>query len=123
MEKNGNSPTFHAKITPAQVLARIAEDKKAKEPKISKVSEKSPQVDPGHVSAEDPEAEEPKKAPKKEPTVKGKKAELTFPATIRINAYGFIGLRKPLLTALGWKKDMALSVVKNPDGSVTVRKA
>jgi hypothetical protein len=51
------------------------------------------------------------------------KPELTFPATIKINHYGFVNLRKQLLEALGWTKDMALVVVKNPDGSVTVRKA
>jgi len=64
-----------------------------------------------------------KEKQKKEPKAKGKKAELTFPATIRINAYGFVGIRKALLAALGWKKDMQLSVVKNEDGSVTLRKA
>jgi hypothetical protein len=32
-------------------------------------------------------------------------------------------LERALLAALDWKVDMALVVVKNPDGSVTVKKA
>ena len=61
--------------------------------------------------------------PEKQPKAKGKKAEpLTFPATIQVNHYGFINIRKPLLEALGWSKDMTLSIVKNEDGSATVTK-
>lgn len=67
---------------------------------------------------------EPNEKPKKEPKAKAKKKEpLTFPVTIKINHYGFVNLRKQLLEALGWKKDMALTVVRNEDGTVTVRKA
>jgi hypothetical protein len=122
------TPVFHAKITPQSVRQAQAEDKAkaaAKEPKISKVSEKLPQVGP-----EQPEAEEPKKAqkkekPKKEPKAKGKKEKepLTFPVAVRINAYGFLGIRKPLLEALDWHKGMGLKIDKNADGSATVRKA
>lgn len=49
--------------------------------------------------------------------------KVTFPASIRINDYGFIGMRKSLLEALSWSKGMALRLEKNQDGSVTVRKA
>lgn len=62
---------------------------------------------------------QPKKATKKAPTPKA----VTFPATIRINAYGFIGLRKCLLEGLGWSKSMRLQIDKNADGSATLRKA
>ena len=58
-----------------------------------------------------------KKAPKK------KDKTVTFPASIRVNAYGFIGIRKPLLEALSWHKGEKLTIDKNTDGSVTVRKA
>jgi hypothetical protein len=57
-----------------------------------------------------------KKAPKK------KDKTVTFPADIRVNAYGFIGIRKPLLEALSWHKGMALKIDKNVDGSATIKK-
>jgi len=124
MEKP-NGTVFKARITPAEVRAKIAEDKAklaGKEPKISKVSEKLPQVD-----AEQPEVEEPKKEPKKRPQKEAKKKKeppaLEFPVSARINDYGFIGLKKGLLAALGWHKGMGLKIDKNPDGSATVRKA
>jgi len=40
-----------------------------------------------------------------------------------INNYGFIFMRKKWLATLGWKKGMPLKIERNPDGSVTVRKA
>jgi hypothetical protein len=58
-----------------------------------------------------------KKAPKK------KDKTVTFPASIRVNAYGFIGIRKPLPEALGWKLNENLQIERNADGSITVRKA
>jgi hypothetical protein len=69
------------------------------------------------------------KTPDDKKATKPKKSEapapkaVTFPATIRINAYGFIGLRKGLLEALGWSKSMRLQIDKNPDGSVTIKSA
>jgi len=39
------------------------------------------------------------------------------------NNYGFIFMRKKWLAVLDWKKGMALKISKNPDGSITVRKA
>ena len=126
MEKiNSTSTVFRARITPAEVRAKIAEDKAklaGKESKINKVSEKLPQV-----GAEQPEAEESKKESKKRPPKEAKKKKeptaLEFPVSARINDYGFIGLKKRLLEALGWHKGMALKIDKNADGSATVRKA
>ena len=57
-----------------------------------------------------------KKAPKK------KDKTATFPASIRVNDYGFIGIRKPLLEALSWHKGENLTIDKNADGSATLRK-
>jgi hypothetical protein len=56
-------------------------------------------------------------------TQKKAKTPLTFPAPIRINNYGFIGVRKPLLEALSWHKGEKLTIDKNADGRITVRKA
>lgn len=51
-----------------------------------------------------------------------KKEAVTFPASIRINDYGFLGLKKGLLEALGWNKGVRLQIDKNADGSATLRK-
>lgn len=45
-----------------------------------------------------------------------------FPVDARINDYGFLNFRKPLLEALGWHKGMSVKIGKNPDDSITVRK-
>jgi hypothetical protein len=63
------------------------------------------------------------KTRKKATPRKKAKAPLSFPAPIRINDYGFIGVRKPLLEALSWHKGEKLTIDKNADGSVTLRKA
>jgi hypothetical protein len=68
-------------------------------------------------------AAKPKKETKKATPQKKAKAPLIFPADIRVNAYGFIGIRKPLLEALSWHKGEKLTIEKNADGSATVRKA
>jgi hypothetical protein len=97
------------KITVANVKEGIEEDKR-------KAAAKNSQPQP----AEKPKKEtkkETKKAPEK------KNTPATFPASIRINDYGFIGLKKGLLEALGWHKGMSLRIDKNPDGSATLRKA
>jgi hypothetical protein len=46
-----------------------------------------------------------------------------FPAAAKINDYGFLHFKNAWLQNLGWSKGMALEVGKNPDGSVTLRKA
>jgi hypothetical protein len=111
-------------VTPTEkaLIAKEREEKvkKAAERKAARLENEKAEAEKAKAGAEDPEA---KKVPKKEPKTKGKKAELTFPATIRINHYGFVGIRKPLLAALGWHKDMALRIDKNSNGSVTMRKA
>jgi hypothetical protein len=42
---------------------------------------------------------------------------LVFPAPIRINNYGFIGVLKSILEALSWHKGEKLTIDKNADGS------
>jgi hypothetical protein len=127
MEKiNSTSTVFKARITPAEVRAKIAEDQAKVAAKGEKIGNKV--VEPKHPKREKPEnldavveeTEEKKAKPKpkkKEPPA------LEFPVSARINNYGFIGVRKGLLAALDWHKGMALKIEKNPDGSVTVRKA
>jgi len=56
-----------------------------------------------------------KKAPKNKPEVK-------YPLESRINAYGFLHFGKSLLADLGWTKGAKITIEKNPDGSVTLRK-
>ena len=51
------------------------------------------------------------------------KATSVFPAAAKINDYGFLHFKNAWLENLGWSKGMALEVGKNPDGSVTLRKA
>ena len=46
-----------------------------------------------------------------------------FPADAEINDYGFLHFRKSWLEDLGWTKAMLLTVEKNTDGSITMRKA
>ena len=101
--------------------------KERKKRKLDRLQYEKAEAEKAKAGGEQPEAEEPKKrepkglAPKKQP--KAKKPDLTFPTTVRVNAYGFVGIRKALLAALDWHKSMTLSVVKNPDGSVTIKKA
>jgi len=56
-----------------------------------------------------------KKDPKNKP-------ELEYPLESRINAYGFLHFRKNLLTDLGWNKGMAVTLDKNSEGNITIRK-
>jgi len=53
-----------------------------------------------------------------------------FPAEARINDYGFLHFKKCWLEELGWpvstkenRFEVPLKIEKNPDGSITVRKA
>jgi hypothetical protein len=59
------------------------------------------------------------KKPKTEKPPKG----IQYPVDVRINAYGFLRLSKDLCEDLSWHWDMALKLVKNADGSATLRKA
>jgi len=56
---------------------------------------------------------------KKEPK---NKPEIKYPLETRINAYGFIHFSKNLLTNLGWSKGMAVTIGKDPDGNITIRR-
>jgi hypothetical protein len=58
------------------------------------------------------------KRPKEE-----KPAAVEFPADSHLNPYGFIFMRKKWLKELDWTLGMKLQIERNPDGSVTVRKA
>jgi hypothetical protein len=55
--------------------------------------------------------------------IEAKAKESPFPADAKINDYGFLHFKNGWLENLGWAKGMALKVDKNPDGSVTLRKA
>ena len=59
--------------------------------------------------------------PQEEKPRKAKPAK--FPVDARINDYGFLNFRKPLLAALGWRKGMPVKINKNEDSSITVQKA
>ena len=97
---------FKPKITPEQVNEGIKKDAKKQKNKAKGKSQKK--KTPAKENAE-------KKAREVKPT--------TFPVKARINDYGFLNFRKPLLEALGWTKGIDLTIEKNPDGSITIRKA
>jgi len=61
---------------------------------------------------------------KAKPNPKSEKTETpAFPVDAKINDYGFLHFKNAWLENLGWTKGMALKIDKNPDGSVTLRKA
>jgi hypothetical protein len=62
------------------------------------------------------------KQKKKPKTQKNAPKGIQFPVAARINAYGFLNFRKRLLDALGWTKGQKLTIERNADGSITVRK-
>jgi len=72
----------------------------------------------GEAHQEDTEKLEAKQKEKRTRKVK----PIKFPVDARINDYGFLNFRKPLLEALGWHKGMPVKISKNDDGSITVRK-
>jgi hypothetical protein len=115
LQNADKSPQFKPKITPAQVKEQIANDKK----KLTKTQSENcaeKTLPPVEKKAKR------KKAAQKEVKKEDKEA-VTFPLAARINAYGFIFLKAKWLAALSWHVDMPLSIDKNLDGSVTVRKA
>jgi hypothetical protein len=61
--------------------------------------------------------------PKRKAKPKTETPTEVFPADARINDYGFLGFKTGWLADLGWTKGMALRIDKNPDGSITLRKA
>lgn len=126
MEKiNGTSTVFKARITPAEVRAKIEEDKAKAAAKLGeKVAEpKKPKREKPENSGNTGEETEEKKAKPKPKKKQKEPPALEFPVSARINDYGFIGLKKGLLEALDWHKGMGLKIEKNADGSATVRKA
>ena len=111
--------TFKPKITPTQVTEELTK-------KITAKLEKKKGTDCASASEKtlplaEKEGKKTKKASKERKNA-GKEA-VTFPLAARINPYGFIFLKAKWLAALSWHVEMALKIDKNPDGSVTVRKA
>jgi len=60
----------------------------------------------------------------------GEAHDSPFPAEAQINPYGFLHFKKRWLEDLGWpvstkenRFEVQLKIEKNPDGSITVRKA
>ena len=97
------SITFRPKITPHEVLAKIAEDKLKEVPHAGEkeVPPKAPKrykkpKEPGDETSPENQPEETKK-PEKKPK------ELAFPTEGFVNKYGFIKVRGAVLEKLGWK--------------------
>jgi len=69
-------------------------------------------------------AKSPKKEKAKEPPQQVEPKNATFPVEHKINAYGFIGLHKDWLAALGWTKPMAIkiSLTEDAEGLIIRRK-
>jgi hypothetical protein len=61
--------------------------------------------------------------PKRKAKPKTETPKEVFPVDARINDYNFLHLKTGWLADLGWTKGMALRIDKNPDGSITLRKA
>lgn len=102
------------------VIPQIKETKKApKDKDAKKAAEKLKNIMSEPDKTEPDESDPAKKPDKTEKAKEPKDATLL----VKINAYGFIGLRKPVLEALDWHKGLALKLEKNADGSVTARKA
>jgi hypothetical protein len=115
MEKT-RSPEFKPKVTPQQVAEKLANDRSYNAVAVATSQSEKAAVKKTSPPVTKEKTEKPKKATKKD-------TPLTFPVGIRVNAYGFIGIRKGLLETLGWHKGMALKIERNADGSVTLRKA
>lgn len=113
-----NSVKFKPKIAPTQVRKKLAQAQG------NKVNSKVANHGEGANAAKEAQAAQKPKKTKKKAEGKGEeKTTVAFPVDSRTNAYGFIYMRAKWLEALGWQKGMKLSINKNPDGSLTVRKA
>ena len=138
--QNGHDVTvaYDAKVGPKGKVTII---KKGAEPEPKLVYDPTAQKEPETLKTKEAPAEEKtKEAPtgekpktdKKEPAKKKPKTKkppekkerrFEFPVSARINDYGFLNFRKRLLDALGWTKGQKLTIQKNEDGSITLRKA
>jgi hypothetical protein len=76
----------------------------------------------GEIQPQKPEEEVEPKAPKRN-RKKAQTQATEFPATTRINEYGFLHFKKRWLEELGWTKGMELKADRTPDGSLTLSKA
>jgi len=82
----------------------------------SKPATKVTETEKPQVKAEKPKAKSEKKAPAKE------KPLVSYPLETKINDYGFFHFSSKLLEDLGWHKGMKVSIGKNDNGSITMRK-
>jgi uncharacterized protein YjaZ len=82
---------------------------------------KTPEEKAAEIVVQKSQAPTPK--PEKKPKAEKQPKGVQYPVDVRVNAYGFLRLSKDLCEDLGWHWDMALKLVKNPDGSATLRKA
>lgn len=117
---------FKPKITPSQVKEELVKEELAKIDRLTKKNKGNDHSENlGPVEKTLPPAEKKAKQKKNVPkeVKKEDKETVTFPLAARINPYGFIFLKAKWLAALSWRVDMPLSIDKNPDGSVTIRKA
>ena len=74
------------------------------------------------IQPQSPEQEvEPKTPKRNRKKVRPKATE--FPATSKINDYGFLHFKKRWLEELGWAKGIALKIDRSVDGSISLRKA
>lgn len=94
------------------VIPQINNNEKAK---IAKAQEKAEKLEKEKDKAKKPNHSEAKEEP--EP------AKPTFPAESHLNPYGFIFMRKKWLEELKWARGAKVIILKNPDNSITVRKA
>jgi len=105
-------PEFKARITPEQVKEAL---KRKNNPGKDNSTQKDQQGSKTHEAKENVAKEKSKRG--------GKQKPIKFPLDARINDYGFLNFRKPLLAALGWRKGMSVKISKNEDGSLTVRES
>jgi hypothetical protein len=93
------------------------EKQMASEPKLkSKVTPEQVKQTPNNTT----ETRKPKRQKKEKPATT---SAPQYPLNTRINDYQFLHFKTAWLEDLGWTKGMALKLDKNPDASITPRKA
>lgn len=98
------------------ILRRKAKTRRRKASGCAKVEKKKSIMQAeGETHHEDAEKSEEKKSRKVKPA--------KFPVDAKINDYGFLHFGVRVLKALGWSKGIAVRIERNPNGSITVRKA
>ena len=129
------SITFRPKITPHEVLAKMAEDKLKEVPHAGE-KEVSPKIPKRHKKPKDPgdrthpeitDETSPENRPEETKKPEEKSKELTFPIEGFVNGYGFLKLKKALLDKLSWnwkpgKGNRTLVTLDLENGVLTIRK-